>query len=330
MDGSAEVQLAMAEEKGLEVEKLALLKKAAGEFRNLTDRSSEIHFEIAGVVGSLTLAGEGKARSENFLRSYLSPFPLKSKKDPHFRIHLTHPEGPHSRPEHPVWNTFDQELHMSRETSGELIAHQRDFVARLSVGQDWIEAYGPEINERSIDTIDNLLNCIISRHLPPRSALAVHAATIERKGYAFVFFGASGAGKSTLSQFCYQSDGLRILSADQIYLKYDSAQDRVFAHPTSVTIPDFPRSHPGWCGEPKEVKALIHLVQKGELSFVPKRASELLPLFLRETIYQPYFERAAEILDISISLTSAKRLSLGELSYPKGVSFWDVLDKNSG
>jgi hypothetical protein len=283
-----------------------------------------INFEVAGVKGRVIPQGPHSDEVHEFLSGYLRPFPVLSARDPDFEVNLHAPEGELSSPHHPAWNDPSEEFRVfgpGIDESQWVI--QRDFVATVDPTGSRAWSVGPRVDHGAIDTIDNLLAFLVSRKLIHHSALLVHAATVERGSGAYVFFGASGAGKSTLAKHCHDVDGLRALSGDQIYLQW--RDPGVVAHPCPTTIPDFPRDHPGWCPEPRPVRALIHLVQSGGWSFRRLSQVEALTAFLSEVIYQPRFGNAERVLQLAAGMVENSSIPVLEMSYPKGQSFWSRL-----
>src|SRR5262249_38486157 len=123
---------------------------------------------------------------------------------------------------------------------------------------------------------------------------------------------------------CWRQDGFRILAGDQIYLRLD--RDRLFAHPCPVTVRDFNRSSAGVCSEPREVRALIHLVQKGGYAFRKLDRPEAFPHFMRETIYQKEYRNGPQLMSVASRMIQSPGIPNAEMSYPKGESFWGWLD----
>jgi hypothetical protein len=285
-----------------------------------------ISFETAGVRGNISVVGARADEMAAFLRSYLEPFSADSRAmAPAFEIHYAAATGPLAEPAHPWWNDPQMGYHVTSETDGSLTVLQRDFVASLTDGNTRAVATGPVLGPDSTDSIDNLLLLLYSLHLPRSGALALHAATVEREGQAYVFFGASGAGKSTLARHCHEVDGLRVLSGDQIYLK--AGPGGLFAYPAPSTIPEFPRGHQGWCSQPRPVRAITHLLQRpGRFRYRALGVREILPLFLRETIYVPELRDGKPVLDSALASLRTGGVANGEMSYYKGQSFWTALD----
>lgn len=310
----------------MEADKLRALRDTIQTKLDYTE--CRLAFESAGVVGELVFSGPEAQEMRRFAARYLRPFPLsRPGQEPDFSVLYTSGAGELAAGEHPFWNELQPEFRLSAQSDGTTTVLQRDFVGLLERDSRRLIAVGPVLDERTTDTLDNILLLMFSRKLVERGALATHAATIERKGMAYVFFGASGAGKSTIARHCFDADGLRVLSGDQIYLRPGTAG--LMAHPAPSTIPEFPRGHDGWCSEPRPVRALIHLVQRpGAFAFRRFSVAGLLPHFLRETIYLPEFRDAGALLDIVSSALESPRVTLGEMSYPLGTSFWASLDEH--
>jgi hypothetical protein len=281
--------------------------------------------EIAGLPVQFRLQGFMKAEMGNFLNDYLGPFLLPAhSKRALIEISYEIEDQDISNRNLAFWNETRYEYRIHIQSNGSQFVAHRDFIARVEKNGLSAKVRGPFLDFSTSDTVDNILTLLISRQLPQQDALALHASTVEKNGFAFVFFGASGAGKSTLAHQCFHLDGLKVLSGDQIYLSLKDGL--LMAHPCATSIPEFPRGHRGWCSSSLPVKGLIHLVQKNEFKFRPMGPSETLVSFLRETIYQHQFGGAEKLLELAIAMVSTSNIQLGEMSYPKGTSFWSLFD----
>ena len=161
----------------------------------------------------------------------------------------------------------------------------------------------------------------IGRHLTNYNGLFLHAACVSDNEFAYVFFGASGAGKSTLAEFLYKNDNLSVMSSDQIILFLKD--NKIYAHVAPTTIPEFPLEHIARDKSIREVKSIVHLVQReGSFQVSPLQATEWIQFFMRELIFRPEFATSQKLLDLVIKMANTLFVYKGEMSYSKSVGFW--------
>lgn len=291
----------------------------------ITSPPLSIQMEVCGIQVQFHIHGKHASEIKTFLSEYFFHFPIQSNQQgKSIQIDLNVQEGALSQGSHPFWNEVNGEFRRENALAGEQFVIHRDFIARISSDGLKASVTIPKPDHFTTDGIDNVLTLLISKQLPQHHALALHASTVSRGGFAYIFFGASGAGKSTLAQHCYLVDGLKVLSGDQIYLKI--LDQHLYAYPCATTIPEFPRHHSGWYPHPLPVAALTHLIQSPQHGLKIHSPFQQLPLFLRETIYQPSFDDADCLLNLATSMISMKNIGLCELSYPLGISFWNYFD----
>jgi hypothetical protein len=92
-----------------------------------------------------------------------------------------------------TWRRRQVETGLTRRHDHLRILHH-DFLARATPDFSEMDAILPEAD---IYALDNLLRFLLSVLAPPRGGFLLHAATLEHRGEAWVFYGTSGAGKST-------------------------------------------------------------------------------------------------------------------------------------
>lgn len=295
--------------------KIELLKKSLPDFVGTPLKKC---FNVTGIEVCFYVYGKYQEKIIDFFHEYYKHFPsIKASAD--VVIHYLCPNNDFSNPANPYWDEDDWQYHVIKNEFEHFIS-QRDFVAKkvLKTSEYW--AIGPLLNQASCDSTDNLVQYALGDLLIDYDILPLHGATISDGKNAFVFFGESGAGKSTLSNQCFNLDGFKILSGDQIYLKNEA--EGLFAYPNTITIADFNRDHPGWLCQKMPVKAVIHLLKSPRTySFKPLEFKEILPLILRETVYRADAVGAKSLLELILKLNDNKSISFGEMSYLKGESF---------
>lgn len=306
---------AKVENMNLSQKKIELLKSHLPDFQGATSLKQ---FNITGIEVRFYLYGTHQEKILHFFDDYFKYFPSK-KNEPQVTIHYLSPNNEFSNPVHAFWDEDDWQYHVERTEKQHWIS-QRDFTAYLDLKTKEYWALGPILDHACCDSTDNLVQYALGEELIHHHILPLHAATITDGKAAYVFFGESGAGKSTLAGQCYELDGFKILSGDQIYLKFEGAQ--LFAYPNTTTIADFPRRHPGWAPQACPVRAITHLLKiPRKFTLKSLEFKDILPLILRETVFRQEAIKAQSLLELILKLEENKEISLAEMSYLKGESF---------
>jgi hypothetical protein len=286
----------------------------------LTDKTGFILLfkkEFAGLCISFYFKGVNVQQTSDFLGSYLKDF-KDSAKDENVQIYFNCPMGELSNPNLLMWNDWPYEI-VYNEKNRTII--ERDFVLKESIEGNSFFVIGPQMSIETCDIIDNLLIYTISKNLLDVDALLLHSACVSDGKFAYVFFGASGAGKSTISEFLNKDQNLSVISSDQLIIKLTNGQ--LVAYSTPTTIPEFHLDHLGREKRPMPIRSIVHLVQS-ENGFHFKKIDDNLWLkyFMRELIYRAEFKNSSKLLELSIKIMNNKLIFKGEMSYPKGESFW--------
>ncbi len=229
-----------------------------------------------------------------------------------------------------MWNIWTHELEFRRGTGQNDqydVLIQRDFVAKVDNNGSKIFAHGPIWSFGTCDSLDNIISYALGRQLIKYQGVILHAACVVKDDLAYVFFGASGAGKSTLAEHCYKKHHLKVISSDQLIIKFWG--DKLFAQVMPTTIPEFPLDHPAREIKPLPVKCLLHLVQQTDTPFAFKELESIdwLKFFMRELVYRNEFACEQEILDLSLKIASKSDIIKGEMSYEKGSDFFSQLEQ---
>lgn len=228
---------------------------------------------------------------------------------------------------HTTWSNFEPiGLYIPRGDDFFLI--QRDFILKTNDDYDYFQICAPQlILGGNTNTADNLVMMINAHLFPKDDCIILHAATVIKDDMAYVFFGDSGAGKSTLAEQCYNLEGQKVLSGDQIYLSLE--EDGVWAHSSPTRVFEFPVGHPALFQGKKKVRAMTYLHQLGKFDFQNSNAIELMPLFMHETLtYLAPFTSNQEHFTLCSKILNHKTITTGKMSYPKGVSFWKNFEDN--
>ena len=282
---------------------------------------------VAGVRIQLCFHGKDEENVKNFLPIYFAHFDLRSNTDeiPDVSIIYWQPEGEIGQDHLPWWNDWSHEIEFySEEFFDRIMA--RDFVAKISKDAKKIYAHGPKWSFATCDSLDNLISYALGRHLIKYHGLILHAACVVFNDEAYVFFGASGSGKSTLAEFCYRLYGHKVISSDQLILRYE--ENQLFAQVMPTTIPEFPLNHPARETKKIKIKALCHLVQK-KIDFSYENLEEVrwLKYFMRELVYRNEFGHEKEVLDLCLKIAEDQTIIKGEMSYQKESLFFEKLLK---
>lgn len=170
---------------------------------------------------------------------------------------------------------------------------------------------------KNVYSLDSALRVFLSRVLPVRQGLLLHAAGLIKDGRGFVFPGRSGAGKSTLVR---QSPGGEALSDELVIVQ--KRQNRYHCYGT-----------PFWgelaqAGRPLSapLQALCFLKKGKTLSFQRLTPAAVIQRALAAVMHFSSQTQAAEnVLDCLWDLT--ERVAGFELTFPKGKSVWPLLER---
>lgn len=286
-------------------------------------------FEIAGVRINLKYAGLSLERVQNFLKIYFNHFKLLPTDENNFDVivnYLHSNEQEFSSEKWIGWNEWTHEIELLNFEKY-LGIMQRDFVAKISKDFKNVFAIGPAWSFETCDSIDNIISYVIGRHIIDKAGLVLHAACIvNNKNEAMVFFGRSGAGKSTIAEHSYKTYHFKVISSDQVLLKYENGE--LFAIVVPTTIPEFPLNHPAREKKPIKIKSIVHLVQSDQsFSWKQLSDSEFIYHFMRELVYRNEFGNEKVLLDLSLKISSDKGIIKGEMSYSKGSDYFNKLSE---
>lgn len=285
-------------------------------------------FEIADVKIKLKYSGKSFLVVKKFLEIYFAHFKTLS-----FEGHVFDVEVNYCQPDVAVigdekwigWNEWPHEIELIDFQSSWGIV-QRDFVAKVAKDFKSVYAIGPVWSFETCDSIDNIISYVIGKHIIEKNGLVLHAACVVINDEAFVFFGKSGAGKSTIAEHSFKKYNFKVISSDQVLLKYDNEQLYAIVVPT--TIPEFPLDHSAREKQPIKVKAIIHLVQSLDVfSWKPLSNSEFIYHFMRELVYRNEFFNEKDLLDLSLKISLDQGIMRGEMSYLKGSDYFTELSE---
>jgi hypothetical protein len=281
--------------------------------------------QVAEVKIELLYQGEFKDNVLEFLKIYFRNFETFTGAAD-VQVHYWQLPGKLGDSKWPQWNDWAHELDYRNSQSGYDVLIARDFVAKINVEGTQIFAHGPIWSLGTCDSIDNIIAYVLGRKIIHKNGVILHAACVVKQDEAYVFFGASGAGKSTLAKHCYDMNELKVISADQVIIKFWN--NALYAQVMPTTIPEFPLDHPAREVRPMKVKCLLHLVQKNEHDFEFKKLDSIdwVKYFMRELVYRNEFSSAREILDLSLRMAENPDTIRGEMSYKKGSDFFPLLE----
>lgn len=280
---------------------------------------------VGGVRILLCFDGPDAEHVYGFLPKYFAHFDLHTQEIEASDVIITYrqPDNDLKSEHSTLWNDWPHEIEfLSSKGLDKIMA--RDFVAKISKEAEIIYAFGPKWSFETCDSLDNLVSYALSRHLIKYQGLIVHAACVVVKDDAYVFFGASGAGKSTLAEFCYRHYGFKVISSDQVIVRYE--HNVLYAQVMPTTIPEFPLNHPARETRNIRIKSINHLVQS-EQEFCYSQMIEVdwLKTFMRELVYRNEFGNEKEVLDLCLKITQDKTIIKAEMSYKKEYPFFENL-----
>ena len=285
-------------------------------------------FEIADVKIKLRYSGPTFEKVRMFLETYFGHFKKLSTVETSFDVEINYlqpDKGEIASEKWAGWNHWPHEIEL-RNYNLFWGMMQRDFVAKISKDFKKVFAIGPVWSFETCDSIDNLISYVIGKHIIGKRGLVLHAACIVQNDEALVFFGRSGAGKSTIAEHSYKQYNFKVISSDQVLLKY--IEDTLYAIVVPTTIPEFHLDHPAREKKPIKVKAIIHLVQSDkEFQWQQLNETDFLCHFMRELVYRNEFGNERQLLDLSLKISTNPSIMRGEMSYLKNSDYFSHLSK---
>ncbi len=162
-----------------------------------------IGIELAGLTLAFVTSSSALATEiKRYFRQYLSDLPAQAV------LFVEPKEGGAAD----LWEDADPEF----DCRGDRVV-QRDFAARrfpAIPGERLLSVVGGVNPEELSDSILNLLRWTLPDLLLETSAFLVHAASVQRAGRGYLFFGQSGAGKSTTVRLISEADPLAVILGD--------------------------------------------------------------------------------------------------------------------
>ena len=260
----------------------------------------------------------------NFLKSYYAPFTKSFHEKNPTTIISIHPLEEHLSLGDKLWSDRWPSFHMLENSDGYFLI-ERDYMARTSKDLTRVDLYCPLIEEGNPDTLDNLLMVIFSHFQRHHQTMLLHSAAVVKEGKAYVFFGKSGAGKSTLAHQCFDMDGLKIVGSDQVFLRLKNAV--LYAQASPTTIPELLDNPEGRVWEEYPVAGLIHLNRQREEGLYSMTKPEIFPKFMAESLHYLIPSNSnKDYLEFITRILSTRNITLSELSYRKGQSFWQWIN----
>ena len=161
---------------------------------------------------------------------------------------------------------------------------------------------------------DSLLRILFSWILLPRSGFLLHAATVVRRGRAYVFTGRSGAGKSTLASLAPQSS---VLTDEISLLCFEEGTWRAYG------TPFWGEFRAGSRNASAPVAGIFRLVQAVENRVTPLRPGQLLRALLPNVLFFSAEPEANRRL-LEILSRAAEEIPGGTLEFRKDQTVWEV------
>lgn len=302
----------------IENQKYALLSNI---IINQFDCQTIYRLKIADVKIDLKYRGYNFNEVKYFLETYFIHFEtFNSNEKADVEIQYINPgDASYGNKNWQGWNEWRHEIELI-DFNDLLGLMQRDFVAKFTKDFKSFYAIGPEWSFATCDSLDNLISYVLTKHVVNKEALVLHAACVVEDEQAYVFFGRSGAGKSTIAEFSYNNYGLKVISSDQVLLKFKD--NMLYAQVVPTTIPEFPLEHPAREKKMIPVKALIHLIKSNEeFTWMKLSDADLLRNFMRELVYRNEFANEQKLFDLALKIVNVPGIMKGEMSYEKNSDF---------
>jgi hypothetical protein len=314
----------------MEVEKRNIFASWRDSKDHMPNSFEPVDLQVGGVNLRYCVAQPQNLETLNFIKTYYRNWVRPNLEKPEWTVYLHQVAPPHDSFQHPIWESQWPYHATFKEDDGGAVVLERDFAALVSDDRRSIHVWTPKIHEHTTDTLDNLLLYLLSERLYLKDSLLLHSCAVVKNGQAYVFYGTSGAGKSTLAAFSKEHEGLRIISEDKTLLIRRNGMLQASALPI---LPNrLFKYRDEFITEFQPVRALIHLVRTGFGIRIEKlNPAKCLPTFLRETLdLDPSRVDAQLLMNLVTAMIQTPKVFIGEMSYPKGVSFWPMLDRITG
>jgi hypothetical protein len=164
--------------------------------------------------------------------------------------------------------------------------------------------------------LDSLLRILLSMLLLPRDGFLLHAATVVRKGRAFVFTGRSGAGKSTVASL---SPPGSVLTDEASLLRY--SEGAWHAHGT----PFWGEFRAEGANTKVPIAGIYALVQAQEDSVQPLSMKQALRALLPNVMFFSSGKQQNEEL-LRLLIRAAGQIPFYQLRFRRDPGFWQVVD----
>jgi hypothetical protein len=163
--------------------------------------------------------------------------------------------------------------------------------------------------------LDSLLRVLLSWKLTGYAGFLLHAATVIRKGEAYVFTGRSGAGKSTVASLSPEGS---VLTDEISLLRFEKGQWRAYG------TPFWGEFRAAGSNTSAPVRGIFRLAQAAENRVTALRPVELLRALLPNVLFfSPEAEANRRLLKILSQ--AVETISGYELAFRKDRAFWEVL-----
>ncbi len=269
--------------------------------------------------------GPNLPKTISFLEEYLAFYKLNSSEDlkPDINIFYYEDEGILGSPRIPHWNFWEDQIILEKNTEWDVVI-ERDFVSKVSKDGSEVFAQGPTLSRMTCDSIDNLLVYVLGRFLLKKNAIILHAATVVDGNMAYVFFGPSGVGKSTLATHLYQTNNLKVISSDQVFLKIKNQE--LYAEAVPTTIPEFPLDHMAREKKAIKVKGIFYLTRSETKGYSLNKIKKVdfIQKLMQELMFRAEFGNADALLTLINNIVDHGK-SFYEFSYRKDFNFFNEL-----
>lgn len=164
--------------------------------------------------------------------------------------------------------------------------------------------------------LDSLLRVLLSILLLPRDGFLLHAATVVRKGQAYVFTGRSGAGKSTVAAL---SPSGSVLTDEISLLRFSDGAWHAYGTPFWGEF----RAEGANAKVP--VAGVYALVQAPEESLQPLSVKQTLRALLPNVMFFASTKQQNEEL-LRLLVRAAEQIPFYKLEFRRHAGFWQVVD----
>ncbi|MGH9775232.1 MAG: hypothetical protein ACRD50_09830 [Candidatus Acidiferrales bacterium] len=163
--------------------------------------------------------------------------------------------------------------------------------------------------------LDSLLRILLSMVLLPSHGFLLHAATIVRKGQAYIFAGRSGAGKSTVAAL---SPPGSVLTDEISILRFIEGAWHAYGTPFWGEFRD------AGANARVPVAGVYDLIKAPEESAQPLSVKKALLALLRNVMFFAPVKQQVDKL-MRMLLQAAEQLPFYELRFRPDASFWGVV-----